>query len=362
MTIETTQTQTVEVGYDELCGALAARDLRALWSMQATLMTNVPATATLPWLWKWDTIYPLAKRAGELVSIERGGDRRVLALVNPGLGGLPYSSTTLWGAIQYLGAGESAPAHRHSPAAIRFVMVGSGVYTTVDGDACDMEPGDLILTPSWAWHDHNSTGADAMVWFDGLDLPMVAMLESVFFEHHPDSAQPIDGRNASAAAFGVAGVRARGSAAGHGNDHSPLLRYRWPDTTRALDAARADGSLEACVEFVDPTTGGAALPTLTCEMLRLYPGSGRTTRRRSTGSSIYVAFQGSGETVVEGQLFRWQAGDIFVTPSWSVVEHSALEQADLFVLSDRCVLEAMHLYREETIETPQEITNTFQPR
>ena len=77
------------------------------------------------------------------MTIERGGDRRVLALANPGLAGLPYTSSTLWGAIQYLGPGEAAPAHRHTPSAIRFVMVGSGVYTTVNGDACDMEPGDL---------------------------------------------------------------------------------------------------------------------------------------------------------------------------------------------------------------------------
>src|SRR5207247_2112344 len=127
---------TVAVAYDDFCGALAAQNLQALWSMQKQLMPEVPVPTTVPWQWKWKTILPLAKRAGEIITIERGGDRRVLALANPGLNGLPFTSTTLWGAIQYLGPGETAPAHRHTPSAIRFVMVGKGAYTTVDGDAC----------------------------------------------------------------------------------------------------------------------------------------------------------------------------------------------------------------------------------
>jgi gentisate 1,2-dioxygenase len=56
--IDTVHARTVEVGYDEFCGALAARDLKALWSLQTQLMPNVPLPATQPWLWKWDTIYP----------------------------------------------------------------------------------------------------------------------------------------------------------------------------------------------------------------------------------------------------------------------------------------------------------------
>jgi hypothetical protein len=33
-TIDVRNAHTVEVGYDEFCGALAAHDLKALWSMQ----------------------------------------------------------------------------------------------------------------------------------------------------------------------------------------------------------------------------------------------------------------------------------------------------------------------------------------
>ena len=72
---------TLEVGYDEFCGALAAKDLQPLWTQAAKLMPPEPIPRTLPWLWRWSTVLPLARRAGELITIERGGERRVRVLV-----------------------------------------------------------------------------------------------------------------------------------------------------------------------------------------------------------------------------------------------------------------------------------------
>jgi len=360
MGIDVSDANTVEVGYDEFCGALAARDLKALWSLQTQLMPDVPLPATQPWLWKWDTIYPLAKRAGEIITIERGGDRRVLAFANPGLHGLPFTSSTLWGAIQYLGPGESAPAHRHTPSAIRFVLVGSGAYTTVDGDACEMEPGDLILTPNWNWHDHNNYRDEPIVWFDGLDLPLVTTLESVFFENHPEYVQPVLGHNISEQLYDATGLAERRRERPH--SHSPLLRYRWGETDRTLESLhRAHGGPMVTVEYRNPLSGKPAVPTFSCEMSRLYPG-GRTRPRRETGSSIYVVFRGAGRSVVNGVAFDWGSGDVFVTPSWAAVDHEAFEVSDIFSISDRPVLKAMHLYKEAELSESQEIDSVFEPK
>ena len=358
--IDIRRADTVEVGYDEFCGALAARDLKSLWSLQTALMPNVPLPATQPWLWPWARTYPLAKRAGEIITLERGGDRRVLAFANPGLHGLPFTSTTLWGAIQYLGPGETAPAHRHTPSAIRFVMVGSGVYTTVDGDACEMTPGDLVLTPKWNWHDHNNYGGEPMVWFDGLDLPLMTTLESVFFENHPDQQQPVVGHNLSERMFGSAGL-APGPAKHYDASHSPLLRYAYEDVDRRLEALHElNGDPEAAVEYLNPVTGGPIVSTFSCGMTRLYPGAS-TPSRRKTGSSICVAFRGSGQSIIDGIQFDWSAGDVFVSPSWSAVEHRVSDQADLFIISDAPVLKALHVYRELTESAPQIIREVFQP-
>lgn len=350
-------THTVEVGYDEFCGALAARDLKPLWKIARQLMPDVPLPTTRAWLWKWDDVLPLARRAGELITLERGGDRRVLALANPGLGGLPFTSTTLWGALQYLGPHESAPAHRHTPSAIRFVLTGRGVYTTVNGDACDMEPGDLVLTPIWNWHDHNNRSDEPMVWFDGLDLPLLTTLESIFFENHPDQLQPVIGQNLSQQRFAGVGLREIGLSVS--DAHSPLLRYRWEETERTLETLhRTREDPIVSLEFVNPLTGAPAVSTFACEMHRLYPGA-RTPTRRKTGSSVYVVFQGSGSSVIDGVRFSWEPGDIFVTPSWASVDHQAHERADLFAISDRPVLQALHLYRAEELARHQEIGGTF---
>src|SRR5579863_2093597 len=349
MSIDMNQTYTVEVGYDEFCGVLAAREL----------MPEVPLPTTQAWLWKWDDVLPLARRAGELITLERGGDRRVLALANPGLRGLPLTSTTLWGALQYLGPHESAPAHRHTPSAIRFVLTGSGVYTTVNGDACDMEPGDLVLTPIWNWHDHNNRSDEPMVWFDGLDLPLLTTLESIFFENHPDQLQPVDSHNRSEQGFVGVGLREMGLDSPVA--HSPLLRYRWGETERTLEALhRSRGGPMVSLEFVNPLTGSSAVSTFACEMHRVYPGA-RTPTTRKTGSSVYIVFQGRGCSIVNGVRFAWGPGDCFVTPSWASVDHQASERADLFAVSDRPVLQALHLYREEELVERQEISGTFVP-
>jgi gentisate 1,2-dioxygenase len=103
---------------DSFYEAVAGADLAPLWTQTRDLMPAVPTPATQPFHWPWATLRALAEQAGELITIERGGERRVLALANPGLGGAPFATSTLWGAVQYLGPGESAPAHRHSPNAI----------------------------------------------------------------------------------------------------------------------------------------------------------------------------------------------------------------------------------------------------
>jgi gentisate 1,2-dioxygenase len=52
-----------------------------------------------------------------------------------------------------------------------------------------MHPGDFILTPSWTYHDHGNPGDTPVVWLDGLDVPIVNMFDTSFFERHPEERQ-----------------------------------------------------------------------------------------------------------------------------------------------------------------------------
>jgi len=339
---------------------VAALDLQPLWTQTRNLMPDEPRPAVKPWLWKWQRVRALCERAGALVPIERGGERRVLSLSNPGLGGLPFATSTLWGAFQYLGPRESAPAHRHSPGAIRFVIEGEGAWTTVDGDACDMSPGDLVLTPSWRWHDHANGTDRPMIWFDGLDMPTVIALDAVFFEPHPEPSQPRRGRNLSERLYG--GRATLAVADRHDAPHSPLLVYRWRDTDASLTALiETNGRPIVTLRYVNPLTGSSALPTIGCEMTRLSPGT-RSPTVQKVGSSVFVVFRGRGASVIDGTRFEWGPGDSFVVPSWALVDHEAAEPADLFSIDDRPMLESLGLFREAAHDSPQAVRARFEPR
>ncbi|GAA0930674.1 cupin domain-containing protein [Pseudonocardia zijingensis] len=354
----------VDTELQELYRDLDAVDLQPLWTITEQLLTPTPRPRSVPWLWSAATMKPLARRAIRLVPVERGGERRVLSLRNPGLGGLPYAVGTLWGAMQCLGGNETAPAHRHSPGAIRFVLEGEGVYTTVNGDACDMHPGDLVLTPSMNWHDHVNSGDGEMFWFDGLDLPMVAALDSIFFEPYPgpgeNQPEPAE-HNASEQAY-AGGTRYADGAVTDALSptHSKLMIYRWADTRAQLDrlAAASDEPLLS-VEYADPETGASVMPTLACSAQRI---RGRSLPVRHTGNAVHVVFSGHGSSVIEGQRFDWGPGDMFAVPSWAAAEHHSDESAEVFVLSDAPVLRALGLYREETLPAAQTVTSVFTPR
>jgi hypothetical protein len=65
------------------------------------------------------------------------------------------------------------PAHGHTPNAVRMVVEGEGAWSTVDGEKCPRQRGDLILTPTGLWHEHGHDGHEPVVWLDVLDLPLV---------------------------------------------------------------------------------------------------------------------------------------------------------------------------------------------
>ncbi len=326
--------------------------LLALWTQRDDLMPTSPTPRARPHRWRWNEVYALAERAGELVPVGRGGERRAIALANPGLPGLPFATPTLWAAIQYLGPAEVAPAHRHTQSAFRFVLEGEGVWTVVDGDPVAMRRGDLLLTAAWAWHEHHNTTDAPMVWLDGLDIPVVDALDAGFFEFGPDEltdrSTPHTSR--SEALWAYPGLR---PVASSDTVNSPLVAYRWQQTDSALRAqlelatqghAGAVAPGHAAVRFSNPTTGRDALATLRTEMHRLRAGS-RTPRRRDVGSSVWQVFAGEGTFELDGETIDVTRGDVVAVPSWCAVRISATTELDLFVFSDAPVYEALHLAR-----------------
>ena len=337
---------------DVLYQQLAEGYLQPLWELSG-LLTREPVVRGVPYRWPGKHLRDLGGRAGDLVPVDRGGDRRVLACSNPGLGGQPYAVSTLWTAVQYLRGHEVAPAHRHTPAALRFIVQGEGVFTLVDRDPLHMAPGDLVLTPSWTFHEHHNPGDDPMMWIDVLDLPLVAALDAVFFEEGPEDVDTSVAELSTSEGWYGGGPGLVPAAGAGAPDlpphHSPLLAFRWADTDRALTAQlSASRSHHARVRYSDPVRGGDVMPTMRCEIERIKAGT-RTVATRQTGGRVACVLHGTGRARVGGETFDLEPGDILAIPSWTAWSIEATDEIDLFSTSDAPVLEALGLFRAETL-------------
>lgn len=347
-----------EIQLEELYASFEAEHLLPLWTQIGNLMPASPTSDAIPHVWRWSTLYALAQSAGALVPVGRGGERRAIALANPGLRPAPYATPTLWAAIQYLNPRESAPEHRHSQNAFRFVIEGEGVWTTVNGDPVAMRRGDLLLTPGWHFHGHHNQADEPMAWIDGLDIPFVRHIDAGFFEFGADavddtSSPPISRSERLWAHPGLRPLITTGSTAA-----SPIAAYRWEHTDAALAdqlALEAEGhpatieSGHAAIRYTNPTNGHDILPTIRAEFHRLRAGRS-TAARRDVGSAVYQVFDGAGEFVLNNVRSRVRKGDLIVIPSWTrwTIAADSDSDLDLFMFSDAPIYEKLHLDRHQT--------------
>jgi gentisate 1,2-dioxygenase len=330
---------------------LKSYSVEPLWLAQAEVQATEPKSKAVPYLWRWRELRPQALRAGELVGTEQA-ERRVLRLLNPGLEGRTATTTTLFAGLQIVLPGEFARAHRHTLAALRFIIESDGGYTVVNGECIPMHPGDLVLTPNWTWHDHGNDTRQPMIWLDGLDIPLVRFLDATFYESYPEDVQPVtEPVEASVARYGSAVLQPAGEKPAA--PYSPLWRYPWEQTRSALERLAAleagspyDGVL---MDYTNPITGRWVMPTISCHIQLLRPGE-RTKAHRHTVSAVYHVVEGRGLSIVDRQKLEWEGKDVFCVPGWAFHEHenrSATEPAILFSYTDAPVLRTLDLYREQ---------------
>jgi gentisate 1,2-dioxygenase len=338
-------------GVDEARGSyydeLRPLNLAPLWSVLKGLVPAEPVPAAQPCKWAWNDVYPRLLRAGALISAEEA-ERRVLVLENPGLPGKSQITDTLYAGLQLILPGETAPAHRHTQSALRFVLHGTGAYTAVDGEKTPMHRGDFIITPHWTWHDHGHEGTEPVVWLDGLDVPLVTFLRAGFREEYKEKVQ-VTTRKAgeSAARFGSGLLPIDYVAEGQ---TSPLFSYPYSRSREAIEiqarTSQPDDHLGVCLRYVNPVTGGWPMPTIGT-VLRYYPRGFATRPYRSTDSVVLVGLEGQAEVRISGAAaLPIGPNDIVVVPGWSEWTVSAPEDTVLFSYSDRPVHEKLGLLRE----------------
>ncbi len=326
-----------------------AAHMYGLWEL-ASQMTRHPEPKAIPYMWRSSLLEAVVRESGEAVPV--GEERRALQLFNPGLEGRWATTNTMIAAVQLLLPGETARAHRHTPVAIRFIMEGDGAYTAVDGERVYMAPGDLVLTPSWAWHDHGNETDRPVVWMDGLDIPLVQFLNSMFFQLYEDREFPLTRpHNASTRLHAHAGlsptwVKERPQS-------SPLLLYAWDKTWGSLDALRhAEGDPSrrhrARVHAIRrraapccrrcPAGSRCSAPASACAPIAT-PAAPSTTSSRAPARPSSTAVASTGGRATSSRCRPGRSTSTPISP--------ARDDAVLFSIQDRPVIEALGLYREE---------------
>ncbi len=312
--------------------------------------------AAIPHIWKYREIWPLLKRSGELIDMYQS-ERRSLIMVNPGLHPAVATVTTMFAAYRINLPNERAPAHRHSPNAIRFGLTGNTNFTGVEGEDITFGPGDMVLTPHDTWHNHANGGDADAVNLSVLDMPLVNVLNATYFDHDytEEEAGKLVRREFQTARFatdyskriyGRGGLMPRtvSHVRGTGNS-SPMFVYRWEATRALLDDLReqdGDPYEGIRVEFVDPVTGAPVYRTMTFFVQLIRPGE-RLLPTRQNANRIFTAFEGSGHSNVGERRFDWEAFDTFCVPggTWCDFTNTSDRDAVLFVSSDEPALRAL---------------------
>ena len=338
-----TRTPERQTFYDKI----APVNLAPLWEQLHSLVTPAPVPRCLPAIWRYREVRPHLMQSGSLITAQEA-TRRVLMLMNPGLGGQASITGSLFAGLQLIMPGEVAPAHRHTQSALRFIIEGHGAYTAVDGERTAMEPGDFVITPSMTWHDHSNQTSEPMFWLDGLDIPLVQFLDASFAEGSDQDQQKIT--RPAGDSFARYGHNLLPVDIKRTSKTSPIFNYPYHYTREALEQAKLRDEWDAChglkLKFSNPETGDFAMPTIGT-FIQLLPKGFKTARYRSTDATVCAAIEGKGRSRIGEQTFEWGPRDLFVVPSWQWVTHEADEDSVLFSFSDRPVQQKLDLFRED---------------
>ena len=328
---QNSQTPDRQAYYDRI----AAQNMAPLWEVLSGLVPREPKTAVVPTVWHYDDIRGAIIESGSLITAKEAV-RRVLVLENPGLPGQSRITNTLYAGLQLI-----LPA-------LRFIVEGSGAYTAVEGEKTTMHPGDFVITPPWTWHDHGNDSDAPMVWLDGLDVPLIAFLETGFAEDLEEESQPLTRPEGDALArYGTGLLPVDYKPV---SKTSPIFNYPYERTRAALETMRRDDEWDEChglkLRYVNPATGDYAMPTM-ATFMQLLPKGFQTAPYRSTDATVYSVVEGSGRTRVGDVELPWGPRDTFVVPAWRHHHHEADGDAVLFSFSDRPVQEKLGLWRQD---------------
>ena len=317
------QVHTVGDSAEQLISDLEHTDVLPLWAQMEKLNPSLPNPRCSPHIWRFEEVKPYLLRAGQLIS-EKQAERRVLMLVNPSREA-PYTTDTIYAGLQLVMPNEIAAAHRHTAFAMRFIIEGSGGFTAVHGRRIKMQRGDVILTPTWNYHDHGKDGSGPMIWLDGLDLPCFRHFPVHFVQHFDKPRYPAEDVDTSS---------------------SPIV-FPWVKMQAKLDAGKGDWY--TCRYLREK--GAEVSRTLGAAAERIKAGSASPSVQE-TSSCVYHVVSGSGYSEIDGQKISWVQGDTFCVPAWRRYQHFASSESRVYLyrFDDQPMLKSLGFYRNAEMD------------
>ena len=170
-----------------------------------------------------------------------------------------------------------------------------------------MQPGDFVITPYMAWHDHGNDTDEPMFWLDGLDIPLIQ------FARRLVRGAARRGRAADRQAGGrfARPLRRQPAARRPARRLVHLADLQLPLRPHARGAGASSPGPATSIPATasrcatpTPVTGDHAMPTMGT-FIQLLPKGFKTSRYRSTDATVFAAVEGRGRTRVGEEVLDW---------------------------------------------------------
>ena len=294
--------------------------------------------------WSWEGIYQGLMRSGEIVTVGPDGMTGMRSVT-----GIEARNFPIWMNAQILMPGERTRGHRNTRSETRLVcQAPPEAFFVCEHEAFPMERGDVVISPSWTFHDHWNQGSSPALWVDGYDNGYCGGVNLNERLPMDDPYQEIK-KPAGYGAFTRGHARRPSAEAPY---PLPPMRYPWGETQAALVALAEAGEHDpyegVYLMLASPVDNGPTLPTMAWHVQLLSPGL-KTLTHRHNSTTFYFAFEGAGSMDIEGDRLEWRQGDIFAVPAWKWHHHENGEGGDsiLFSIDDWPAMTKLGFYRKE---------------
>jgi len=184
---------------------------------------------------------------------------------------------------------------------------------------------------------------------------MTTVIGSSFFdcgfaENYPQEEQPVSRPEGDALARYGNNLMPIDYQPAHAS--SPVFAYPYARTRETLEHLRRGGPGHPAhgykMQFINPATGGFAMPTIAA-FVQLLPAGFAGQGYRCTDGAVFHCIEGAGSVMIESETLGFGARDTFVVPSWQLHRFQVDGDCVLFSFSDRPVQRALSLWREALV-------------